>query len=52
VRQAGSTPGNLFHKLVWHAAFKTAGLEYLKRADEMHALRHFYAPVLLAQLEF
>jgi integrase len=31
------------------AAFRTAGIEYRKRADGMHALRHFYASVLLAQ---
>jgi hypothetical protein len=29
--------------------FDRAELEYRKRADGMHALRHFYASVLLAQ---
>jgi len=41
--------GDLFHKVVWQGAFRTAGLEYRKRADGMHALRHFYASTLLAQ---
>jgi integrase len=30
-------------------AFWKAEVEYRKRADGMHALRHFYASVLLAQ---
>lgn len=41
--------GDLFHKVVWMGAFRAAGLTYRKRADGMHALRHFYASVLLAQ---
>jgi integrase len=41
--------GDLFHKVVWQGAFRRAGLEYRKRADGMHALRHFYASVLLSQ---
>jgi integrase len=41
--------GDLFHKVVWQGAFRAAGLEYRKRADGMHALRHFYASTLLAQ---
>jgi integrase len=41
--------GDLFHKVVWQGAFRSAGLEYRKRADGMHALRHFYASTLLAQ---
>lgn len=41
--------GDLFHKVVWQAAFREADLEYRNRADGMHALRHFYASVLLAQ---
>lgn len=41
--------GDLFAKVVWQGAFRTAGLTYVKRADGMHALRHFYASVLLAQ---
>ena len=41
--------GDLFHKVVWQGAFRTAGLMYRKRADGMHALRHFYASTLLAQ---
>ncbi|PSL55215.1 phage integrase family protein [Saccharothrix carnea] len=30
-------------------AFKQAGLTYTKRQDGMHAMRHLYASVLLAQ---
>jgi integrase len=41
--------GDLFTKVVWHGAFRKAGLDYRKRADGMHALRHFYASVLLSQ---
>jgi integrase len=41
--------GDLFHKVVWKHAFRTAELEYHARADGMHALRHFYASTLLAQ---
>jgi integrase len=41
--------GDLFTKVVWQPAFRSAGVEYRKRADGMHALRHFYASVLLAQ---
>lgn len=41
--------GDLFHKVVWQGAFRASGLEYRKRADGMHALRHFYASTLLAQ---
>ncbi|MGH3871794.1 MAG: tyrosine-type recombinase/integrase [Pseudonocardiaceae bacterium] len=41
--------GDLFHKVVWQGAFRAAGVEYRKRADGMHALRHFYASTLLAQ---
>ncbi|OLF18927.1 tyrosine-type recombinase/integrase [Actinophytocola xanthii] len=41
--------GDLFHKVVWHGAFRVAGVEYRKREDGMHALRHFYASVLLSQ---
>jgi integrase len=41
--------GDLFHKVVWQTAFRKAGLDYRNRADGMHALRHFYASVLLAQ---
>lgn len=40
--------GDLFGKVVWQGAFREAGLTYQKRADGMHALRHFYASVLLA----
>ncbi|MBP2471499.1 integrase [Crossiella equi] len=35
-----------FH--VWRAAFKQAGLVYKPREDGMHALRHFYASIMLA----
>lgn len=41
--------GDLFSKVVWQGAFRAAGVEYRKRADGMHALRHFYASTLLAQ---
>lgn len=41
--------GDLFSKVVWQGAFRAAKIEYRKRADGMHALRHFYASVLLAQ---
>jgi integrase len=41
--------GDLFSKVVWQGAFRTADLEYRTRADGMHALRHFYASTLLAQ---
>jgi len=41
--------GDLFSKVVWQDAFRAAGVEYRKRADGMHALRHFYASALLAQ---
>jgi integrase len=40
--------GDLFSKVVWQGAFRAAGVEYRKRADGMHALRHFYASALLA----
>lgn len=42
-------PGDLFSKVVWQPAFRAAGIEYRKRADGMHALRHFYASVLLSK---
>jgi integrase len=41
--------GDLFNKVVWVSAFKRAGLTYTKRQDGMHAMRHLYASVLLAQ---
>ncbi|MBN9754229.1 phage integrase family protein [Pseudonocardia sp. Ae406_Ps2] len=41
--------GVLFNKVVWQGAFRSAGLVYRKRADGMHALRHFYASTLLSQ---
>lgn len=41
--------GDLFGKVVWQGAFRKAEVEYRKRADGMHALRHFYASVLLSQ---
>lgn len=41
--------GDLFNKTIWRSAFRTKGLDYRKRIDGMHALRHFYASVLLAQ---
>jgi integrase len=41
--------GDLFKKLAWRPAFDRAEIVYRKRADGMHALRHFYASVLLAQ---
>ena len=39
--------GDLFGKVFWAAAFRAAEIEYRKRADGMHALRHLYASVLL-----
>ncbi|WP_307867869.1 tyrosine-type recombinase/integrase [Umezawaea beigongshangensis] len=41
--------GDLFNKSVWGPAFTRAGLDYGKRQDGMHAMRHLYASVLLAQ---
>ncbi|WAL64928.1 site-specific integrase [Amycolatopsis cynarae] len=41
--------GDLFTKVVWHAAFRAAELDYRGRADGMHALRHFYASTLLSR---
>src|SRR4051812_8426587 len=41
--------GWLFHKVIWQPAFTAAGLDYRKRADGMHALRHFDASVLLSE---
>ncbi|PXY33861.1 tyrosine-type recombinase/integrase [Prauserella flavalba] len=41
--------GDLFAKVVWRGAFREAELVYRGRADGMHALRHFYASVLLSQ---
>lgn len=41
--------GDLFNKVVWQGAFRSAELTYRKRADGVHALRHFFASVLLAQ---
>jgi integrase len=41
--------GDLFIKVVWHGAFRAAGIEYRRRADGMHALRDFYASTLLAR---
>lgn len=40
--------GDHFNKVMWHGAFRTAGLAYEPRTDGMHALRHFYASTLLA----
>ncbi len=40
---------DLFTKVVWQATFRSADLVYRKRADGMHALRHFYASMLLAR---
>lgn len=41
--------GDLFHKTAWSGAFRKAGVDYRKRADGMHALRHFYASTLLSR---
>ncbi|MGX7827731.1 tyrosine-type recombinase/integrase [Actinokineospora sp. 24-640] len=41
--------GDLFTKTVWEGAFREAKLTKRKRVDGMHALRHFYASMLLAQ---
>ncbi|MFI5777404.1 tyrosine recombinase XerC [Nocardia sp. NPDC051570] len=40
--------GDTFTKVVWQNAFRSAGLEYRNRIDGMHALRHFFASMLLA----
>ncbi|MEV6563015.1 tyrosine-type recombinase/integrase [Nocardia sp. NPDC051756] len=40
--------GDLFTKVVWQAAFRFGGIEYRGRGDGMHALRHFFASILLA----
>jgi integrase len=41
--------GDLFNKTVWRNAFVKQGLTQRRRADGMHALRHFYASALLSQ---
>ncbi len=41
--------GDLFTKVVWQGGFRNAGIEHRKRADGMHALRHFYASTLLSR---
>ncbi|WP_020668111.1 hypothetical protein [Amycolatopsis nigrescens] len=41
--------GDLFTKVVWKGAFRKAGIEYRSQIDGMHALRHFYASMLLAR---
>ncbi|XVV04964.1 tyrosine-type recombinase/integrase [Actinosynnema sp. CA-248983] len=41
--------GSDFTAQVWQPAFKNAGLTYRGRIDGMHALRHYYASLLLAQ---
>ncbi|MFE3229110.1 tyrosine-type recombinase/integrase, partial [Nocardia sp. NPDC059228] len=40
--------GDLFNKLIWRPAFGAAGLTFGRRADGMHALRHYFASVLLS----
>ncbi|WP_327138944.1 tyrosine-type recombinase/integrase [Nocardia sp. NBC_01327] len=40
--------GDVFNKLIWRPAFAAAGLTYVRRADGMHALRHYFASVLLS----
>ena len=40
--------GDLFNKVIWQRAFTMADIDYRKHGDGMHALRHFYASVLLA----
>lgn len=40
--------GDHFNKVMWRGAFRAAGLDYARRTDGMHALRHFYASTLLA----
>lgn len=41
--------GDLFNKVIWRPTFASVTPGYRNRADGMHALRHFYASVLLAQ---
>ena len=38
---------NVFNQFTWDEAFKRAGIKKIPRRDGMHALRHFYASVLL-----
>ena len=33
----------------WQGTFRRAGIDYRKRAESIHALRHSYASVLLTQ---
>ncbi|WP_433594412.1 tyrosine-type recombinase/integrase [Nocardia sp. CA-145437] len=40
--------GDVFNKLIWRPAFVAAGLTFGRRADGMHALRHYFASVLLS----
>lgn len=41
--------GYNFQSSVWRPAVERAGLGYTARMDGMHALRHFFASVMLAQ---
>ncbi|MEV6069243.1 tyrosine-type recombinase/integrase [Nocardia sp. NPDC052001] len=47
--KGGAMSGDLFGKVAWFPAFAKGGLEYRKRIDGMHALRHLYASTLLAR---
>lgn len=46
-RERGALNRNSFNHHVWKPALRAAGVRTPKRADGFHALRHFYASVLL-----
>jgi site-specific recombinase XerD len=46
-RERGALNRNSFNHHVWKPALRAAGVPTPKRADGFHALRHFYASVLL-----
>lgn len=46
-RERGPCNRNSFNHHVWKPALRAAGIELPQRADGFHALRHFYASVLL-----
>jgi integrase len=45
--ERGALNRNSFNHHVWKPALREAGVATPKRADRFHALRHFYASVLL-----
>jgi integrase len=46
-RERGALNRNSFNHHVWKPALRKAGVSHPKRGDGFHALRHFYASVLL-----